>query len=73
MELTFLTNEIINFFAPEHQSLSCNEEKPENDWLNQGLVKCSRCYLLNAKKWKYHNQNKHRFWLIIEEINDNTT
>lgn len=70
MELKFLTNEVIDCFAPVHESKSCDDLRFENDWINKGLVKCARCYLLNVKKWKFHNQNKYRFNLIIEALNE---
>jgi len=67
MELNFLSLEAIDCLASDHQSLSCSDARPENDWVDHGLIKCSRCYLLNVMKWKFHNSQKYRFHLLIEE------
>lgn len=69
MELAFLSKDVINFLTPTHASFICNDEKPENDWVDKGVIRCPRCYLLNALKWKFHNPEKYRFRLIIEEVN----
>jgi len=68
MKVNFLTNEIVNFFTPGHESTVCSDVKPEGDWLHRGLIRCARCYLLNMIQWQFHNSEKYRLHLIVEEI-----
>lgn len=73
MDASFLTVQLVDYLSPIHGTRSCSDETLDGDWVDKGVIRCSRCYLLNAVKWKYLSPLYQVKIVIEEKIDVNNT